>query len=133
MIRPIPEDAEEVIYCPPYGRPHYLVKVAKHTPTTVQIDGHSNKFRRKDGFQQGDSLASGTISPVTPEGLDRIEASKLYPQVEALQREIRHAAANQLNRRINATITGRPSDKTADCKETIEALKKLLDEYTSML
>ena len=130
MIKPIPEDATEVIYHPYYGRTPYLVKVVKHTPTTVQIEGFADKFRRKDGFQQGAGITKGSIHSVTPEGLDRIEAAKLYPQVEVLQREIRAAANTQLNKRIEAAKKGMPEYNTADCTATIEALKLVLEAYT---
>lgn len=132
MRTPIPEDATELVYHPNYGRAPIIVKVVKHTPTTVQVSGFSQKFRRKDGVMQqgvGSIGQNGYVSPITPEDLDHIEAAKLYPQVTELTTKIQAAAQRKVSELIQAATKGNMERKTVDCQAAIDALTALLESF----
>ncbi len=133
MREPIPHDATEVIYESSARGFASVVKVAKHTATTVTLEGMTKRFRRHDGRQKGDhaSYAMGWIFPVTEERLDRIKARELAEAIRVKERELHDAARRQLQRRIEALGVKyiERSSKSVQAEGYLAELDMLLTKY----
>lgn len=127
MNKPIPLDATEVAYHASFRSPPEIVKIKKHTPTQVEIEGHRRRFTRDRGRAIGGSNFNGAyIEAVEPRHHEQIAAMALHDAAKEVFEQIWKAQEARFGMKRDALRKvgeGREGNTVKEVQEAIARMK----------
>ena len=131
MNKPIPLDATEVAYFSSFRSEPEIVKVAKHTPTQVQIVGHQRRFTRDRGKAIGGSHMGACIEPVEQRHHERIAARALHAKANEVWELVWKAQEARFGKQrdgLRKVGEGREGRTVAQVQQAVANLKAFAKE-----